>query len=280
MAELSQREVYVEFRARGGTLRGIVHIPAAETSAPPVVMFGGWGGNRSGPNGILTEAARGIAEDGRAVARFDFLGRGDSDGAVSAHDLRSQIADAAEMVRWVRENVADRPPVLLGICSGGEVAVGALFEGLEADCVCLWSAPLFAAAGTQARRHRRRMAYLRDYARKLLVGETWRKLLRRELRFDLIRRVLGRAGVHDKARHEPDELAATATLPSPVRAALLVYGTADPVADEAIPAYVRLFEGSRCQVHVHRVQGANHGFYSIPWKREVIATTRHWLASR
>lgn len=273
-------EDIIEFPSRGLTLRGIVHRPEGDPLGPPVVLLSGWGGTRYGPNGILVEAARRLAEDGFPCLRVDFRGRGDSDGAVSAHDLRCHIEDAEAIVRWSRAQLDPRPPYLVGICSGGEVAVGALFAGVDATGVCLWSAPVFAAEATEERKARKRSAYLREYARKLFRRETWRKLLGGELRFDIIRRVLRGAGVHEKSDEEPAELSAEATFAAKVDGALLIYGGADPVAEEALPAYEALFERRGCAVTSHTIPGANHGFYALPWKHEVIEVTRSWLRAR
>ncbi len=278
---MSPSERFIEFVGEsGGVLRGILHEPVEARDLPPVIMFSGWGGTRYGPNRILLEAARDLATDGRAVLRVDFRGRGDSDGSVDEHDLRSHIIDGRTMVAWSRRNLADRPPVLLGICSGGEVAVGCLFDGLDVDSVCLWSAPVFAAQATTERVATKRASYLREYGRKLFRGETWRKLIAGEVRFDIIRRVLGKAGVHVKSEDEPAELSAQSDFPARCEAALLIYGTADPIAAEAIQAYQALFSRAGCSTELRHIEGANHGFYALDWKREVIESTRGWLAGR
>ncbi len=274
-------EHIVELTGEGGaTIRGILHLPAAPRVLPPVVMFSGWGGTRYGPNRILVETARLLACDGRPVLRADFRGRGDSDGAVEDHDLRTHITDGTTMVRWTRSHVVDLPPVLLGICSGGEVAVGCLFEAVDVDSVCLWSAPIFAAQATGDRVSAKRALYLKEYGRKLLRAETWRRLVAGEVRFDLVKRVLTEAGVHQKAGAEPEELSHHTSYPARCGAALMVYGTADPIAEEAIEAYEGLFGRAGCCTEVHRIRGANHGFYGLDWKREVIGITRNWLGSR
>ncbi len=275
----SQREEYVEFTIGGAALRGVVHRPE-RVAASPVLLFSGWGGTRYGPNGILVEAARRLAEEGRPAVRFDFRGRGDSDGAVGAHDLACHIEDAQAIAEWTRANVDERDPVLLGICSGGEVVVGALFAGVNASAACLWSAPVFAAEGTAERKARKRAGYLKAYGAKLFRPETWRKLLAGEVRFDIIGRVLRGAGTHDKAADEPEELSAEAAFTARCGGALLVYGSADPIAEEALPAYTALFDRVGCGSTRYTIEGANHGFYALPWKREVIEVTRSWLAER
>lgn len=273
-------ERVAEFAFRAMLLRGIVHEPSVASGLPPVLLFSGWGGTRYGPNAILVEAARALAEDGFPCARFDFRGRGESDGAVSEHDLASHIEDAAAIAEWVRAELGPQPPILLGICSGGEVAIGALFGGLDASAVCLWSAPIFAAEATEERRAAKRAGYVREYARKALRPETWRKLVAGQVRFDLVRKVLRGAGVHEKRADEPPQVAQGALFRADCGAALLVYGTADPVAEEARPFYEALFARSGTPTAIHLVEGANHGFYGLGWKAEVIAATRAWLRER
>ncbi len=82
----------------------------------------------------------------------------------------------------------------------------------------------------------KRAAYLREYAAKVFRLGTWRKLFAGEVRFDIIRRVLARAGVHEKKESEPQEVSEDATFLAPCGRALLIYGTADPIADDHDPA--------------------------------------------
>jgi uncharacterized protein len=270
----------VELHRDGKTLRGILEGPADATGAPGVLLLPGWGGVRTGPHGILRSAAERLAGEGYLCLRFDFLGRGDSDGAVSDHDLSSQIEDAKVAAGYLREVRGCPRLALIGICSGGEVAVGSLYDGLRADAVALWSSPVFSADATFGRRAKKSASYLTSYIVKALRPSTWAKLFAGRVRFGIIKRVLLGGSTHQKKEGERAEIKAGETLAGGADHCLLLYGTADPIAEEAIERYTGLFERSGADVTLRRIEGANHGFYSGPWHAEVVARTAAWLTER
>jgi len=269
----------LQFTCNGLTVRGVLHRP--ETGAPRagVLLLHGWGGTRSGPHRILHSAGERLAEKGFASLRFDFRGRGDSDGGVLDHDLNSMIEDAKRAADYARAELELRTLYLVGICSGGEVAVGAMHDGLRVAGAALWSAPVFSAEATLSRRARKSASYLRDYAAKLFRPETWRKLISGRIRFGVIRRVLLGGSVHQKGESERKELSSSEELRGGADSVLLLYGTADPIADEAIDRYTALFGRSGARVSLHRIAGANHGFYSWAWHQEVVERTVAWISA-
>ncbi len=268
------------FSCQGMTIRGILHEPDGGGRGADVILFHGWGGYRVGQNGLLVQAARRFCREGFRVLRFDFRGRGESDGRVEEHDLNSMIEDAKAALEHVRQKLGAKRVFAGGICSGGEVAVGTLYDGEQWDGVMLWSAPVFSAEATAARKLRKSLSYLGAYVRKLFLRETWAKLFAGRIRFDIIRRVLLGGSVHEKKEGERAEMSRSDVLPGRCPHVLLIYGTADPIANEAIDAYTELFTRSGAKVKLHRVQGANHGFYGYRWQQEVIAESARWLVER
>lgn len=270
-----RREI-VAFPSHGLTLRGIVEWSEAPTT-DGVLLLHGWGGYRVGPHGILRAAAEELTDQGLACLRFDFRGRGDSDGDVREHDLNSQIEDAKVAAQYMQETHGCERIYLIGICSGGEVAVGAMHDGLRVAGAALWSAPVFSAEATAGRKIRKSASYLGGYVRKVFRPATWRKLLAGRVRFDIIKRVLLGGGTHEKKEGERAEIAPDEALAGGADSVLLVYGTADPIAAEAIERYTGLFSRSGSAVRLERIEGANHGFYSGPWSRRVVELTAEWL---
>jgi uncharacterized protein len=263
-----------------------------------IVMLHGWSGYRTGPHQMLTRAARAFAAAGYGVLRFDFAGRGDSQGDTELATLATMAEDTRAALEWCRRKIALKAPaampahvetesgsephiVLLGLCSGCEVAFAAAREpGVAA--LALWSAPVFAAEQSSERAARKRAHHLKEYARKLLRPATYIKLLTGRLDMKGIRKAMEGGGTESKNA----EAQQAGQLPPGWRAAalrrferfhaplLLIYGTADPTTEEALAWYR---ERSRSQPHVHMVEGANHSYYGLAWEREVIDVTLRWL---
>jgi len=269
----------VSFSNEGLTLRGILHRPRGDRTRGGVLLLHGWGGYRVGPHGILRSAAERLAEEGYVCLRFDFRGRGDSDGDVEEHDLNSMIEDAKAATGFMRAELGCEEVYLAGICSGGEVAVGAMHDGLQVDGAALWSSPVFSAEATFSRKAKKSASYLKDYLLKVFRPQTWRKLFSGRIRFGIIRRVLFGGSTHRKKEGERAEIGREEALKGGCRRLLLVYGTADPIAAEAIESYTGLFERSGAQVELHRIAGANHGFYSAAWHAEVVDYTARWATA-
>jgi len=262
-------------------LIGVWH--QAGAGRPVLVMLHGWTGTRSGPHQMLTRAARTFAAAGFNVLRFDFAGRGDSAGDAELATLATMEQDTRCAVLWCREKLApDTPVILLGLCSGCEVAVAAAdAEGVAA--LALWSAPIVAAAESKARTAAKRSHHLKTYARKLLRPATYVKLLTGRLDTRSITKVVTKGGGAEAKNVESTEAgqlppgwraAALERFEKAARPQLMLYGTADPTTAEALEWYR---EHTRSTPQVHLVAGANHSYYSLAWEREVIGVTLKWL---
>lgn len=270
----------IRFDCGGKTLRGMLHLPAGRRAGGAAVVFlHGWSGCRLGPHRMFVKTARRLAAGGYACLRFDFAGRGESDGDSAAATIRSMIADAGAAIAFVRRETAAARLVLLGICSGGKVAIGATAEAGGVDGLVLWSAePMghLRSAGTGARKS---VFALRQYAGKLLSPATWAKILAGRVNVRLVRKAViqHEAPDADEIKDESARLDRFRASRCPV---LLVYGTNDPDTKRAAGNYSRFFDEMRIDHEFHPIEGANHSFYSLEWEREVIRLTEAWLAVR
>jgi pimeloyl-ACP methyl ester carboxylesterase len=262
-------------------------------------MLHGWSGYRSGPHQMLTRAARAFSAQGHGVLRFDFGGRGDSQGDCATASLATMAGDVEAALGWCRANSYDSSGiVLLGLCSGCEVALAA--ATMPGVCgLALWSAPVFAAAASPRRTARKRADNLKTYARKLLQPNTYARLLRGRLDLHGIARALRASGGENRNREAPvagpdatvkgttaGNEGESGALPGGWREAalarfgryrkplLLVYGSADPTTPEALAWYRERYRG---EAQVHCIVGANHSYYGLDWERQVIAHTAAWL---
>jgi pimeloyl-ACP methyl ester carboxylesterase len=275
-------------KARALTLKsGDETLVAIESSrlaprAPRLLFLHGWTGYRTGPHQMLSRAARHFQKWEYSSLRFDFAGRGDSSGDTAAATLATMAEDARAAIRFLRAQDSDAKIVLVGLCSGCEVAFAVADEPGVAGLV-LWSAPVFAAGQSSERVAKKRAKHLKEYARKLLRPATWGKVLSGKVDVKGVKKVALQGGGEEFKNDESDEVG---QLPIGWRAdalarfekvrvpSLLIYGTADPTTIEALAWHRGQL---RVAPEVHLVEGANHSYYGIEWEMEVFHVTERWL---
>jgi len=272
-----ERPILIESASK---LPGMLNLPDGATAG--VVMIHGWGGYRTGPHRILVNTSAALARRGIASLRFDLRGRGASLEPDCETDLDGMIDDALAAVRWMREHPGIESVFLLGICSGGNVTLGAASLDKSLDGIILWSTPLFAPFKTKGQAAQRRNLVLAEYARKLLRPETYLKLIKGKLNLGLIRRIIfGKEQQPAGSGRNPKDSRRDimSDLDGFAGPALFIYGSLD---DEAIgaPEFYREWCGEHgVPAAFHTVQGANHSYYSVAWEREVIEQTIDWMES-
>ena len=268
-----------DFLSGDQRVRGVLYRPEAPVERA-ILLLHGWSGYRIGPGHLLTEAARELAASGYAALSFDFRGRGESEWNVNEASLNSMIRDAARAIPLLLEKSGAEKVTLLGLCSGAEVALGASLSDARVDSLALWSAPIFSGAFTTSRQLRRGRESARKYLRKLFLPETWAKLATGRLNFKMIARALsgGRsnedAQVKDKAPGTEDQMKEFEAFGGRL---FFVYAGNDPETAPSRDFYRAFVERTSMPHQFHEVAGANHNYYSLAWKREIIGATLCWL---
>lgn len=261
-------------------VNGVLYVPQATEIHRCVLLLHGWSGYRIGPGQLLSDTARELARNGFAAYSFDFRGRGESELDVSQASLNSMIRDTTRAVAILREQFGWEKFTLLGLCSGGEVAIGASLSHTRIDSLVLWSAPVFSGAFDFARQARRSRNALQKYAQKLFLPETWSKLFSGSLNWKMIVRALsgGRsnedAAVEDKAPDTQSQMKAFEAFQGKL---LFIYGGSDPETPPSREFYQEFATRTQMPHQFREIEGANHNFYSLEWKREIIETTVTWL---
>lgn len=274
-----QKPVQIESATQ---LPGIFTLPEESAPTTGVVFIHGWSGYRAGPHRMYCNTAAALAQRGIASLRFDLRGRGASLEPSQQTDLDGMIDDALAAVEWLRSREGIERVYLLGICSGGNVTLGAGSLDKFIDGLILWSTPLFAPHKTKAQRIERHRVVLFEYIRKAFRRETYSKLFKGKLNPRLIWRALfGGKGDPETGGRNPkdsrrDVMSQLAGYSGP---ALFIYGTNDDEAVGAPEFYETFCRDNGIPATFHTIQGANHSFYSIPWEREVIDHTIQWLES-
>ena len=265
------------FESRGGRRFGVLELPPGPARGAVVVVHG-WGGCRIGPHRILVDAARHLSSFGFATLRFDLGGRGESEGDPLEADLDMMIDDTAAALEAMAARLPGVPVGLLGMCSGGNVALAAAALATDVAAVAVWSTYPFQEQRTAKQDARRTAHVLGGYVRKLFRRESWMKLVRGRINFGLVRRaLLGRKrepGERNLYRSRRDILGPLTRYPGRV---LFVFGSKDPEAVDAEKMFREFAAEHGLRAEFRAVAGANHNFYSLAWKREVMGTTGEWL---
>lgn len=272
-------ETPVSFLSGSARLFGVLGVSDIPARAG-VVLLHGWAGCRIGPNRIFVEASRAFNRVGIATLRFDLRGRGDSEGEPGVTDLDMMIEDACVALDFLREETGVARLGVLGICSGGNVAIGAATLRPDVRDMILWSVFTFQRDKVRAEGLGRTARYALDYARKALRPETWRKLAAGRVDIRMVRRVLlgDRAADARGGRNLKDSRRDIVGEFSRYRGrALFVYGTKDPEGMPASGWYRAFCEAHGLAATFAFVEGASHNFASAAWKREVIETSASWL---
>jgi pimeloyl-ACP methyl ester carboxylesterase len=245
-----------------------------------VLFLPGWSGTRYGPQRILLEAAQAVAAQGFTTLRLDFRGRGDSTGDPEA-TLDGMIADVLTAAAWLKAEHGVTRVHLVGLCSGGNVALGAASRLPDAGHVVCWSLLPFMEHKTRAAKQGTpRLTLLRQLAAKLLKAETWRKLLR------------GEANVHGAVKavasnkEGDDAERARKTSSRDILSDLqgftgrihLLYGSRDPESAGSRAFFEDWCRRQRIPVDVRVIDGAPHNYYTAAWTATVVAQTVAWLS--
>ncbi len=285
-------EKAVRFEVGDRELVGNLVLPSDPRNAV-VVFVHGWSGVRCGPNRLLTKLARKMGDHGWPSLRFDLGGRGESGGDGMLVSLASMADDLTGAVDFALETFDAHEVVLVGMCSGGNVAIGTLPRLPNVRGMLLFSVYPFSDGDSFGRDMNRTLHHLRIYWNKLGSAQTWQRFIQGDLNFRQIARVL--FGHFRKRRLQsvaPEEKKSTAAgkasaaaavegrhSASPPRAhleklkaagpVLMIYGTGDPDAGAARQYYQSFSVEHRLPVIFHEIAGANHNFSSQEWESSV-----------
>jgi dienelactone hydrolase len=248
-----------------------------------VVFLHGWSGYRSGPHRMFVNTARHLAEEGIASLRFDLRGRGDSGGDKEQTNLDDMISDTLAAKKLLADEAKVSKPVLLGICSGGNVSIGSASLDKDIAGLVLWSTPLFAAFKKASDKSTKRRMMLMEYFKKAIRPSTWIRLIKGQVNVGMVGKAIsGEEEKKDgKGRNPKDSLRdIMSDLKGYKGPILFIYGTND---DEVIgaPEFCEKYcQENGIDVTVRFIDGANHNFYSIDWEKQVLDVTTEWLKQK
>ncbi len=245
-----------------------------------VIFLPGWSGTRYGPQRILLQAAEACAKQGLTTLRLDYGGRGDS-SEVNEVTLDGMISDAMAAITWLREKYKVQQISLVGLCSGGNVALGVASLDENITNVICWSLlPFMEDKQKATHQGTPRQAILAQYLRKIFTLQTWRKLFSGELNVKGAQDSLvkDKEGDQEEQQHKTSKRLIMSALVGYCGKVFLIYGSRDPEAIGARSFYTTWFKQHKIEVVAHTVEDAPHNFYTAGWTAAVIRQTVHWLA--
>ena len=103
-------EILVNFTNQNNKLYGILHQPDfmgyKEVKKKYAVLFlHGWVGYRAGPHRLFVDLARKLCDDGFICLRFDFAGRGYSEGDREITNLDTAVLDTQCAIDFIRKTI-------------------------------------------------------------------------------------------------------------------------------------------------------------------------------
>jgi dienelactone hydrolase len=142
-----ERRESVQLNCEGQKIFGVIHYPAeVQGKCPAVIFCHGLGGHKVGTHRVSVDIAEALASMGIVAMRFDFRGAGDSEGAFSDMSIASQMADAREVLDFLKHDpLVDAGRIgIYGRSFGGLIAILAAAGQERIKSVALW-APVFSA---------------------------------------------------------------------------------------------------------------------------------------
>jgi len=232
-----------ELNVKGRLIRGVVRAPEGAGPFPAVIFHHGFTVDKVGMMRLHELFARECVKAGFACVRFDHYGLGESDGDFSEMTIGKEIEEAEAIYNWtLNQPWADPQNVVIsGHSMGGLVASIAAVK-CQPKALLLWSPALtmFYQAGLRAR---------------TLVGPT-------EHGWDIGGMELGREFMEEAAGMNFLEMARGYEGP-----VLQIHGSEDEqIPVDVVHRYHWLY-GEKHRAVV--VEGANHQFSSLAWKKQV-----------
>lgn len=247
----------VELIVKGKTLRGMYHRPEREGKFPTVILFHGFTGDKLEPHRIFLKLSRQLEKHGLAVVRFDFSGSGESDGDFAEMTFSSEVREAEEILRFVR-NLPETAPEqigILGLSMGG--AIASILAGRNPTLVkalVLWSAAgLDTIAGVYHRKEENDQ-FLRNWNGDIDIGGLW-------LNSNFYNDLSGWNSYEEVSTYQ-----------GPV---LILQGTGDQTVEPATAEKYQAALSGRAQLLY--IKDADHTFNRHHWEEQVLSKTVAFL---
>jgi pimeloyl-ACP methyl ester carboxylesterase len=271
----------ITFAVEGQSIAGVMHEPLGnQGEGLCVVMLSGPGTTRSGPHDLFVRMACRLAAHGIPCVRFDYRGRGESDGIDADLTVDTMFEDAkacCQHILGVRPET--RSFILVGMCMGAIAAIKLLDTIPRVHGGVLLGAPQYEP--TQAlvdwARHTWHMIGL--YARKSLQVVNWWRCLRGHVDYGTVARAIW--GQKHKYHPLRIELGVASAADEPFamnkKFLLLLYGRYDPIVLGSVPYYEQFLRTRGWRGAVAMIDHGSRTFEGYIASQNVIASVCEYI---
>lgn len=253
------KTTYLQPTVGAGVVRGSLHQPDAGVGGDLVVLNHGFASNRIEGLGLFVALARELCGRGFQVASFDRPGQGESDGEFMDVTVDREIAHVSDLLEWMSGEAPIAFPALhlVGMSMGSVVAAAAAAQAsVPVASLTLWSpAAVFA---DELRGGTVQGLPFGDLATKGYV--------------DFLGLPMSQAYIDAAVSFDP--YAAADGYRGPVR---ILHGAADPIVPAVYAERYADVYGDMAELTV--VEGADHGWSSVPFRATVIGETARFLVA-
>lgn len=246
-----------------------LHQTPHTTPRAGVLFLHGWSGDRTGPHRLFTQFSRSLIALGYHTLRFDFYGRGLSQGDAGEASIARMVSDGQAALNELRQELPPHTPLsIVAICSGCKVALTLAANNPEIARLTLWSPESMGNLRSARTGMRKTRQNLITYAVKLTRLETWRKLFRGQIQTDMVAKALTRHETRTpaEAQWEDQVLKKLRTFRNPIDC---IFGSSDPDAAGSRQAYTKFFRQNHIPATFHTIEHAGHSFYGSEWSAEL-----------
>lgn len=258
----------VTFDSGSNKLSGVCTIPDDPAIKAGVIFVHAADGNRLGPHRMFVELAEKLKVLGIASLRFDMRGCGDSEGEPAGNDIKPDIEDLRNAIRFFASKYNPTKIFLFGISRGARVSISALSQNkIPIDGAVLLSTP-FAGSKAAAKKFSNR---LKEYLYKFTNPGSLKKLLSGKADLKQIAKTLAFALTSQKRyRSNTNKFITKCPL-------FFIYGSKDPIASDSAVYYRNLCGKFDIAFKMSEIKNANHSFFHYRWKQQIMELTEDWL---
>lgn len=276
----------IQFNNHGNILYGIEHLPIEKNNlnSKMVIFLHGWSGYRTGPHDIFVRISRRLALLGFCCIRFDFGGRGFSDGDQLAVNFPSMLSDLHIVIDDVtkRENITHI--ILIGMCSGARLGlyyIKHMTHGKISHLIEISSPPLNELGDNTKMEVCKFNNNLKGYLNKVFDINTYKKVLSREVNYRQIMKIMispfmNVAKINDLKTVQAKrwEKRGTKFFKGEV---LSIHGGKDPETILSVGQIEKMLEENEIPMRKCIIEDGNHGFYSLHWEQEILEIIESWI---
>ncbi|TDS13870.1 alpha/beta hydrolase family protein [Sphingobacterium paludis] len=276
----------IQFDNKGNTIYGIEHLPIAQNNHnnKMVIFLHGWSGYRTGPHDIFVKIARRLAQIGFGCVRFDFGGRGFSDGDQLTANFPSMLADLHTVIDDITKRAYIHDIILVGMCSGARLGlyyIKYMTYGKISHLIEISSPPLNETEDNTKMEVRKFNNSLKGYFNKAFDRGTYKKFRDGEINYRHIFKILISPFLNVAKKNDLKVVQAKRWEEKGTKyfkgAVLSIHGGKDPETALAVVQIENMLEENEIAMEKHIIEDGNHSFYSIYWEKEIIDLIEGWL---